>query len=170
MSLRIHQEHAGCRVEFLQIFSDSYLFRTLRSSVLGGHGGFVARPGLQPLYMRVHGASWRLVFGKRLKIIPGQLESAGNAGVNVVTLLKVDVLKEIAAHGTGRNRVAIHIDPVQMRDRSLHWHQSLAEILVNAGFYVPRRHRSFPDLLGSGVLTEAAKNNYAADAKARDRS
>src|SRR5712664_2339426 len=96
--------------------------------------------------MRVHCVSRSLAFGKRLEKILGLLERARDASVKVVTLLKVDVLKKIAAHGAGRDGVAIHVDPVQVRDRTLHWHQSLAEVIVNAGFYVRRHHRSYPVL------------------------
>src|SRR5258708_3288691 len=130
----------------MQVFGDSQLFRTLRPSVLGGQGRLVARLGLQPLHMRVHCVSRSLAFGKRLEKILGLLKSACDASVNVVTLLKIDVLKKIAAYCAGRNGVAIHVDPVQVRDRTLHWHQSLAEVIVNAGLYVRRHHRSYPVL------------------------
>src|ERR1039458_9320108 len=61
---------------------------------------------------------------------------------DVVSLLKVDVLKEIAAHRPGRNGVAVHIDAGNLGDRTLNRHQSLAEVLVNTEFYLGCHHKN----------------------------
>src|SRR5216684_4826671 len=109
--------------------------------------------------MCIHRIPKRVAFGNRLQVILGQLECTCDTGVDVVTLLKVDVLKEIAAHRPGRNGVAIHLDAGELRNGTLNWHQSLAEVLVNGEFYLGCRHkndsvRQFPvHILGSSVGT-----------------
>src|ERR1019366_7322488 len=92
------------------------------------------------MHMIIHRLSRSLAFGKRLQILRGQLESACDARVNVVTLLKIDVLKEIAAHTSSGDGVAVHVYPSQLGNRTLHGHQSLAEVLVDAGVYLRHRH------------------------------
>src|SRR5450759_3427960 len=92
------------------------------------------------MHMIIHRLSRSLAFGKRLQILRGQLESACDARVNVVTLLKIDVLKEIAAHTSSGDGVTVHVYPGQLGNRTLHGHQSLAEVLVDAGVYLRRRH------------------------------
>ena len=61
---------------------------------------------------------------------------------DIVTLLKVDVLKKVAAHGPSRNRVAIHIDAGELWNRTLHRHEPLAEVLVNGEFLWWHRHNT----------------------------
>src|SRR6266849_71414 len=95
--------------------------------------------------MSIHGVSRSLALGKRLQVILGQLEGPRDARVNVVALLKIDVLKKIAAHASGGDGVAIQFDPLQLGNRALDRHQSLAKVFVDAGFYLPRRHRSHPN-------------------------
>jgi hypothetical protein len=51
--------------------------------------------------MSIHRVSKGLAFQNRLRVLLGQLECTCDTGVDVVTLLKVDVLKEIAASPTG---------------------------------------------------------------------
>ena len=126
MPLSVDQQHSRRRVEFLQIFGDSQLLRALGSSVPRGGRRVVARLRLQPLHMLIHRVSRRLPFGKRLQVQFRPLEGACDAGVNVVPLLEVDVLKKIAPHASGRNGVAIHVDAGQLGNHPLHWHQSLA--------------------------------------------
>src|SRR5260370_20195957 len=92
--------------------------------------------------MRIHRVSKGLAFENRLQVLLGQLECTCDARVDVVTLLKVDVFKEIAAHRAGRNGVAIHIDAGELGDGALNWHQSLAEVLVNGEFYLGCRHKN----------------------------
>src|SRR5438093_10062883 len=90
--------------------------------------------------MIIHRVPRNLVFGKRLQILPGQFESACDARVNVVALLKVNVFKEIAAYRSCGDGVAVHVDPGQLRNRTFHWHQSLAQVLVNSEVYLRCRH------------------------------
>ena len=59
------------------------------------------------------------------------MEGARDTGVNVIALLKVDVLEEIAAHASCGNGITVYVGSGKMRDRALYRHQSLAEILVN---------------------------------------
>src|ERR1700694_5430391 len=90
--------------------------------------------------MVIHRISQSLAFGKRLQILHGQLDSACDARLNVVTLLKIDVLKEIAADTSSGDGVAVHVYPSQLGNLTFHGHQSLAEVLVNAGVYLRRHH------------------------------
>src|SRR5713101_3343109 len=119
--------------------------------------------------MRIHRVSKRVAFENRLQVILGQLECTCDARVDVVTLLKVDVLKEIAAHRPGRNGVAIHLDAGELRNGTLNWHQSLAEVLVNGEFYLGCRHkndsvRRFPvHILGSPMGTIKLYGSLGAD-------
>ena len=94
------------------------------------------------MHMIIHRLSRSLAFGKRPQILRGQLESACDARVNVVTLLKIDVLKEIAAHTSSGDGVAVHVYPGQLGNRTLHGHQSLAEVLVNTEFYLGCHHKN----------------------------
>src|SRR4030095_14874979 len=90
--------------------------------------------------MIIHRVPRSLVFGKRLQILCGQLESACDTRVNVVALLKVNVFKEITAYRSCRDGVAVHVDPGQLRNSTFHWHQSLAQVLINTEVYLWRRH------------------------------
>jgi hypothetical protein len=83
-----------------------------------------------------------MAFENGLQVLLGQLECTCDARVDVVTLLKIDVLKEIAAHRPGWNGVAIHIDTGELGNGTLNWHQSLAEVLVNGEFYLGCRHKN----------------------------
>src|SRR2546430_10555255 len=93
--------------------------------------------------MIIHGISNVLAFGKGLQILRGQFESACDASVNIVTLLKIDVFEEIAAHSSSWNGIAVHVDSGQVGDRTFHRHQPLAKVLVNAGIDLRRHHKSF---------------------------
>ena len=84
--------------------------------------------------MGVYGISRCPPFGKRCDVIFGELQGACNSRINVVALLKIDVLKEIATHRPSRNRVAVHVDPGQLRNCTLYRHQPLAQVLVNVDF------------------------------------
>jgi hypothetical protein len=95
--------------------------------------------------MLIHRVSRSLAFGKRLQVLLRSLEGVCDASVNVVTLLKVDVLKKIAPYASGRNGIAIHIDAGQLGNHTLHRHQSFAKVLANAGFYRPP-HNTDPAL------------------------
>src|SRR5260370_41184734 len=85
--------------------------------------------------MLIHRVSRSPFFGKRLKVLLRPLEGACDASVNVVTLLKVDVLKKIAPHASGGNGIAKHLEAGQLGNHTPHGHQFLAKVLVNAGFY-----------------------------------
>jgi len=61
------------------------------------------------------------------------MEGARDTGIDVIALLKVDVLEEIAPHASCGNGIAVYVGPGQMGDGALYGHQSLAEILVNPG-------------------------------------
>ena len=61
--------------------------------------------------------------------------STRDASINIVALLKVDVLKKIATDCSSRNGVAIHIDAGELRDCTFNRHESLAQILVDSKFF-----------------------------------
>src|SRR5215470_458023 len=73
------------------------------------------------------------VLGKRIQVLRREPECACDSCVDVIALLEIDVLEQIAADASRGNGIPIHIDSVQMRDRPLHRHQPLAEVLVNSG-------------------------------------
>jgi hypothetical protein len=54
-----------------------------------------------------------------------------DATVNVVPLLKIDIFKEVTPHGSGGNRIAIHLDSRQLRNCALYRHQALAQVFVD---------------------------------------
>jgi len=57
--------------------------------------------------------------------------SSLNARINVVTLLKINILKQVAANGPGRNGIAIHLDARYMRNRAFDRHQAFTQIFVD---------------------------------------
>src|ERR1700734_4211109 len=62
-----------------------------------------------------------------------KFERPGDAAVDVVALLKVGVLEEVAANRPRGNGVAIHINASQLRDLALDRNQEFAKILVDCG-------------------------------------
>src|SRR5262249_17388079 len=107
------------------------------------HLRFKARLRFEPLHMIVDGIAWWRARCERLKIVFGQLESTLNARIDVVTLLKVDVLEEIAANGSRGNGIAVHLNSLDVRNRSFDRHQALAEIFVDAWRGVRFGHTQF---------------------------
>ena len=77
--------------------------------------------------MVIHHIACRLPGLQRLEIALRKFGRPGDAAVDVVALLKVDVLEEVAANRARGNGVAIHIDARQLRDRAFDRHQSLAK-------------------------------------------
>src|SRR6202011_4768254 len=94
--------------------------------------------------MVVHGIAWRCACRKRLEVLLRSLQCPLNACIDVVTLLEVYVFKEVAAHRSGGNRVAVHLDSLHMRNRSFHRHQPLAQIFIDAWGVVSSCHRGIP--------------------------
>lgn len=58
---------------------------------------------------------------------------AADPRIEIVPLLKIDVLEQIAARSGRRERVAVHVDSVQLRDDSFNRHQPLTQVLANPG-------------------------------------
>ena len=83
--------------------------------------------------MVIHHIARRMLSRQRVEIKLRKFERPGNAAVDVVALLKVDVLEEVAANRARGNGVAIHIDARQLRDRAFDRHQALAKIFVDCG-------------------------------------
>src|SRR5208283_35176 len=135
MALRIHQEDSGSRVELVQIIGDLELVRAFRPPVVGFAHVTTVRFRAKPFDMLVHRVSWNLALRKRFQILPGQLQSGRDTCVDVVALLEVQVLEEIAAHTSRWNGIAIHVRSGEIGDRSFYRHQPLAEVLVNTRFY-----------------------------------
>ena len=65
-------------------------------------------------------------------MLSGQFVGALNASIDVIALLKVDLLKEIPVGIRGWNRVPEHLDSWQMWDCALHWFQSFTKIIVES--------------------------------------
>ena len=89
--------------------------------------------------MGIHRVSWSLAFRQRLQNL-ATIRSRARYAHQCCNAAENNVLKDIAAHGAGGNRVAIHIDSsdVESHPRPA---SALAKVLVDAGFYLPRRHR-----------------------------
>jgi hypothetical protein len=90
-------------VEFLERLGNSQLLRTLGFSVLDRIGQGKACSGLQPMHMKIDFITWRCSFRNGFQILLGEFECASGPCIDVVTLLEVDLLKEVAAHLSGRN-------------------------------------------------------------------
>ena len=131
MSFGIHQQHSIGRIKFAQVFCNSPLFCAFRFSVLGRVDGSVVWLRFHPLHMQVNFVSWMHAFRKRLQVFARKPVSACYARIDVVALLEVDVLEEIATHLSRGKGIAVHFDSSQARDRALYRHQSLAEVLVD---------------------------------------
>src|SRR5690242_6978816 len=106
--------------------------------------------------MIVNQVWWNVATRQRLQILCRQADSARDSSVDVIALLKIDVLKEIAAYTSCGNRITIHVGPGQMRNRALNRHQSLAQVFVNAGFHL--NCHILIDSLGSNL--KSATLNY----------
>src|ERR1700722_16097146 len=104
--------------------------------------------------MGVDGVSRILSGGQLVEVVLGQLESASYAGVNVVTLLKIDVLKKIATDIAGWDGAAEHVDSGETGNRTLNGHEPTAKVLVDAGFNWLCRHKV------DGGRVADAKANY----------
>jgi len=81
----------------------------------------------------IHHIPRRLPSRQRVEIELRKFERPGDAAVDVVALLKVDVLEEVATNRPRGNGVAIHLDARQLRDRAFDRHQALAKIFVDCG-------------------------------------
>src|SRR5580692_1126049 len=85
--------------------------------------------------MIVHRIARRRPCRQWLEILLRSLQGPLNARIDVVALLKVYVLKQIAADRSRGNRTAVHLDTLHMRNRTLNGHKSLAQVFINT-----RRH------------------------------
>src|SRR4051794_9785515 len=79
--------------------------------------GVVLRPGLEPLHVIVHGIAVGRSRRVGLEQLLGGVQSPTDARVDIVPILKVDVFEQVAADRIGWNRIAIHLDSSQARDR-----------------------------------------------------
>jgi len=78
------------------------------------------------------------------------MESLPVRSVNLGTLLKVDVFEKVTANGSRRNRIPEHLDAGKMRNRTFHWHQALAQVLIDTRNGVCIRHRTIRDRENAG--------------------
>src|SRR5258708_5441516 len=90
--------------------------------------------------MIVHRIAQRLAWGEWLEILPGELQGAGDARVDVVALLEVDVFEEVSTDYSGRDGVAVHVDSRQLRNRAFHGHEALAQVFVDCRVHLFRSH------------------------------
>src|SRR5438876_3993732 len=86
-------------------------------------------------------------------MLSGQPKGSRDTRVDVIALLKVDVLEEIAAHASRGNGIPVHVGSGQMWDRALYRHQPFAEILIDTRFHL-NCHRS-------GILSHSSIFHYA---------
>src|SRR5580704_19615431 len=82
--------------------------------------------------MIVHRIARQSTCRQGLEILLRSLQGPLNARINVVALLKVYVLKQIAADSSRGNGTTVHLDALHMRNRTLHGHKALAEVFINS--------------------------------------
>ena len=145
MSLSVHHEDARCAVKFTQVFGDPHLLRTSCVSIFGFHFRFIARPRFQPFHVVVHRIVWCCTCRTRFEVLLRSIQCPLNACIDVVTLLKVYVFKEVAADRSGGNRISVHLDSLHIRNRSFHRRQPLAQIFINTWSGVRCCHLRTPD-------------------------
>ena len=104
-----------------------HLLGTPREPILRFHLGSVIPGSLQPFDMVVNRVADRNACRKRFEKLFCQAFRPLEAGLNVVTLLKIDVLKKIAPDRSCRNRVPKHFDSGKVRNRTFNRHQALAQ-------------------------------------------
>ena len=76
-------------------------------------------------------ADWR-TWRKRFEILLLESLRPLNARVDVVTLLEVDVLEEIAANCARGNRVPKHLNTGNVRNCAFNRHQPFAQVFIDA--------------------------------------
>ena len=140
VALRVDDEDAGGGVEFAEVFGDAKLLGAFGEAVLGLHDGAVVGAGAEPEDVVVDGVADGCAGGKGLEKLDGEALGALDAGVDVVALLEVDVLEEVAADGAGGDGAAEHLDAGDVRDRAFDGHQPLAQILIDGGNTLWLRH------------------------------
>src|SRR5580658_10338812 len=91
--------------------------------------------------MIVHRIARQRPYRQRLEILLRSLQGPLNARINVVALLKVYVLKQIAADRSGGDGTTVHLDALHMRDRALHGHKALTKVFINRRRRVGCGHR-----------------------------
>ena len=149
MPLRVDNHDARRRIQFAQVFRNASLFGTLGEPVVDLHLWPVAGCFPQPLNMVVNGVarvrSWRKRLEKLLRETLGSL----NARIDVVALLEVDVLKEVAANSSRGNRIAVHLDAGNLRDRALNRRQPLTQVFVDGNLKLPDDFPPMMDEVGN---------------------
>src|SRR5207244_12488787 len=71
-----------------------------------------------------------------------------NAYTYVITLLKVYVFQYVAADRYALNRIPVHLDPWQMRNRTFHRHQPLTQIFIDTWIRIGSCHKKILWWLG----------------------
>src|SRR5439155_6543601 len=131
-------------------------------SIFCFHFTFIAPPESQPFHMVVHRIAWRRTCRKRFEVLLRSLQCPLNACIDVVTLLKVYVFKEVAADRSGGNRIAVHLDSLHMRNHPFHRHQPLAQIFIDTWGVVSFCHKRIPEWseLALVVLSEDTRMRH----------
>lgn len=120
-------------MELAEVFGDADLFGAFGEAVLGFHVRRVVGAAVQPFDVVVDGVAYGGAGRQRLEILGGKVLGAFDARIDVVTLVEVDVLEEVAADGSGGDGVAEHLDAGKMRNCAVDGHQSLAEVFIDTG-------------------------------------
>ena len=136
----VDEEDACGGVELVEILGDAELLGAAREAVLGFHFGAVVGASLEPLDEVVDGVADGGAGGKGLEVFDGELFGAGDARIDVVTLLEVDVFEQVAADRAGGDGRAKHLDAGNVRNGTFDGHESLAQVFVDGWSGVGGRH------------------------------
>ena len=140
VALCVDDQDACGGIELVEVFGDAQLFGAPGETVLGLHLGAVVGACLQPLDVIVDGVADGGAGRQGLEVFDGEALGAGDARVDIVTLLEVDVFEQVAADSTGGDGSAKHLDAGNVRNGTFYGHESLAQVLVDGWSGVWGRH------------------------------
>ena len=92
------------------------------------------------MHVRIDAVSRSLALRRSIQVLSRELDGISDTRIYVVSLLKIDVFKKIAAHRPCRDGVAVHFDSPHVGNRTLHRHQPLTQVLIDAEFQLSRCH------------------------------
>ena len=140
VSLGVDEQNASGGTKVAQGLGNPYLIGAARKSVFGFHLRPEAGSAFQPLDVIVDGIAHERAGRQRFEEFLRQALSTMDAGVDVVTLLEIDVLEKIAADRSHRDRIAEHLDAGKVRDYPFCRHQAIAQVFVDAWSSVEVAH------------------------------
>ena len=115
----------------MEVFGNADLFGAFGEAEFGFHFRGVVGAAVEPFDVVVYGVANGDAGRQRFEIFGGEVVGSLNASIDVVTLIEVDVLEEVAADGSGGDGVAEHFDSGEVRNRSIDWHQSLPKVFID---------------------------------------